>query len=216
MSARTSRQPGWVTVAAAAAALTKAGDPIDASNVSRYLARHPDVPSEKQGKFRYVDLAALSAHRNTSVFVDEKRHARDLVDDVNPRTPFAVAGQDDEDADGAAPRGSALQAANLEIKQLELRKRRRDEQVDEGRLVPVEELQAVVAAALSAFAAELSRQETLLTTRLGREVGIEIRKAHREARAAASKRLIEAATEQLHAHAAASLSEATGADVAAA
>ena len=101
------RKPGWVTVAAAAAELTRAGDTIDASNVSRYLARNHDIPQEKEGKFRFVDLAALRAHRSTSVYVADKREQRDLEPMRTPVAP-ARAADDDDDDDAPAPPNSAM------------------------------------------------------------------------------------------------------------
>jgi hypothetical protein len=213
MSARNPPHPGWVTVAAAAQALTEAGDPIDASNVSRYLARNDDVPSEKHGKFRWVNFAALRAHRSTSVYVADKRDARDLEP---VRTPFASPRQLDVEDEGAAPPNSALAQTKLEIQQLDLRRKRREEDIEEGRLVPIDELQAVVSAMMGAFVAELARQEQILTARLGREAGMEIRKAHRAARAAASARLIEAAQAQLHPAASARLDASVEAETEAA
>lgn len=213
MSARKPPHPGWVTVAAAADALTEAGDPIDASNVSRYLARNPDVPSEKHGKFRWVDLAALKAHRSTSVYVADKREARDVPP---ARTPFAPPAAPDADDEPTERSSSALSQTKLAIQQIELRKRQREEEVEAGRLVPIEDLQVVVSAALGAFVAELSRQEQVLVAKIGREATAEVRKAHRAARAAAATRLIEAAQAQLHPAAVAQLDPAPAGDAQAA
>ena len=149
MSARTSAPAGWVTVAAAAAALTRAGDKIDASNVSRYLARNSDIPSRKDGRCRFVDLAALMAHRNTSVFVGDKRQARDLVDAmIEPTAPArraaAPAEMEDED-ERAPPAGSELSQANLELKRLQVREKQLEMRVREGELIEAAEVQAVLA-----------------------------------------------------------------------
>lgn len=205
MSARTSPPPGWVTVAAAAAALTQAGDRIDASNVSRYLARNLDIPQEKIGKYRWVDLAALKAHRNTSVFVADKRQSRDLEPDPAASVAHAMRPAPDQDEDASTPVPSALQSATVELKLIELRKKQREEAVEAGQLVPAEDLQAIVSGMMDAFTSELARQETTLTAALGREAGARIRKAHREARAAAAARLVEAANEILRPGAAANL-----------
>lgn len=193
MSARTSPSSGWVTVAAAAATLTKAGDRIDASNVSRYLARNSDIPQRREGKFRYVDLQALMTHRNTSVFVADKRQARDQ----DAPTPIPAAAPTDIDDEAPAPAGSAIASTNLELKQIELRRKLREEAIETGALVPADEVRTICAGMLEAYAAELARQEGHLTTKLGREIGMQIRKAHRLARAEAVKRLIEAAGEQM-------------------
>lgn len=176
---------GWVTVAAAAAALTSAGDKIDASNVSRYLARNPEIGQERVGKYRYVDLPALVAHRNTSVFVADKRQSRDLVDS---------GGGPGEAADAAPPAtSSTLSGVNVELKQLELRRKLREDAIVAGTLVPADEVRILCSGVLEAFVAELTRQENHLTAKLGRDVGAQIRKAHRTARAAAADRLASAA-----------------------
>jgi hypothetical protein len=206
MSARNPPRPGWVTIAMAAAALTDAGDKIDASNVSRYLARNDDIPQERAGKYRFVDLKALMRHRNTSLFVADKRQAREDDASVLPVPPSAA----DEEAAAAAPAGSPLAQANAELKQIELRRKRREEEVEVGSLIPADEVQMLCAGMMEAFAAELARQEAQLTSRHGREIGIDIRKAHRAARAAASARLIEAATKSMPSHVVAQLQGAAG------
>jgi hypothetical protein len=214
MSARKPPRPGWVTVADAAAALTKAGDPIDPSNVSRYLARNDDVPSQRHGKFRWVDLQALQRHRSGSIFVAEKRDSRGVEPATAVRTaplPMLTAWDDEEDDEGGvAGSGSAaeeLRQTNLAIKQVELRRRQREEAVEEGRLVPAEDLQAVLTAFVEAIKGELAREEMALQTRLGREVASEVRRAHRQALGAASRRLAAAAKEHLKPGAAIDLAE---------
>lgn len=194
MTARKPPRPGWVTVADAAAALTAAGDPIDASNVSRYLARNPGVPSEKVGKFRWVDLQALAEHRRSSVYVADKREARAVE---APRAPLPPD-LDADDHSASAP--MTPQARNkLLIQELEIRERLRKEAEAEGRLVPVDDFQVVISAMMGAFAAELARHEANLTARFGAPVGIAVRQAHWEARAAAAARLKAAAQEVLKA-----------------
>lgn len=180
----------WVTVAAASAALTKAGDPLNPSNVSKYLTRNADIPQRRSGKFRYVELNALRRHRNTSLYVTDKRQSRDL-DGPAPHAEPEPAGDQDDDLPAAG--GSAIANTNLEIKQLELRRKLREEAIETGQLVPVDEVRTICLGMLEAYAAELARQEGQLTTKLGREIGLQIRKAHRAARAEAVRRLIEAA-----------------------
>lgn len=214
MSARKPPRPGWVTVADAAAALTKAGDPIDPSNVSRYLARNDDVPSQRHGKFRWVDLDALQRHRSGSIFVAEKRDARGVEPATAVRTaplPMLPVWDDEEDDEtsvtGSGSAAEELRQTNLAIKQVELRRRQREEAVEEGRLVPAEDLQAVLTAFVEAIKGELAREEMALQTRLGREVASEVRRAHRQALGAASRRLAAAAKEHLKPGAAIDLAE---------
>lgn len=208
MSARNPPKPGWVTVAAAAAALTEAGDPIDASNVSRYLARNLDVPQAKDGKFRFVDLGALKAHRSSSVFVADKRIARDLEDFATGAPAAPPSRQSDFEEEGPDKPGSPLTQGKVELQQIELRRRRREEETEAGRLVPVEDLQTVVSALMGAFMGELARQEQALSNKFGREVGAAVRQSHRAARAAASAQLVTAANEQLKPSAASAMIDA--------
>lgn len=197
MEAGPSALNGWVTVADAAEQLTAMGDRIDASNVSKYLLRNRDVPQERRGKYRYVDLVALKAHRNTSLYVADKRQARDI--DASQPTSFgrAVVQMADLEDESPASGGSAIANANLELKQLELRKRLREEALETGALVHAEEVRTICTGMLEAYAAELARQEGQLTAKLGREIGMQIRKAHRAARMAAVTRMIEAAGQQM-------------------
>lgn len=216
MTARNRPPPGWVTLAAAAAALTEAGDAITAPNVSRYLDRNPEVPQQKGAKFRFVDLAALRAHRSSSVLVAEKREARDLGDLEPSRTAFASSRIAETDEDKPDRPGSPMAEAKLEAQLLDLRRKRREEAIEDGRYVPAEDLQTVVAGVLAAFTAELARQETALTAKFGADIGVAVRKAHREARAKAAERLRAAASEVLHPNAAAQLVGAPAADAEAA
>lgn len=187
---------GWVTVAAAAAALTQAGDDIDPSNVSRYLARFSDIPSEKVGKYRWLDLAALVRHRADNVLVGEKRGARDLdpaqsVAPVGERRSRLVVDADD-DLDDAAPT-SAIGTANLTLKHLAIRDKELDLAERQGELVKADEVLAMLGGVLEALVSELERQEMLITTDFGREVGAAVRKSRRAAQAHAARRLGELA-----------------------
>lgn len=181
-------RPGWVTVAAAAAALTSAGDKIDASNVSRYLARNPAIGQERIGKYRYVDLAALFAHRNTSLFVADKRQSRGLA--------LVEAGSEHPPSDQPSV-VSTITGVNVELKQLELRRKLREDAIESGALIPADEVRTICVGVLEAFAAELARQENHLTAKLGRDVGMQIRKAHRAARAAACSQMIAVASSEV-------------------
>lgn len=216
MTARNRPRPGWVTLAAAAAALTEAGDPITAPNVSRYLDRNPEVPQEKGAKFRFVDLEALKAHRSSSVFVAEKREARDLGELDRPRAAFAPARATDQDEETTDRPGSPMAQAKLEAQLLDLKRKRREDEIEEGRLVPVEDLQTVISGMMGAFTAELARQEAAFTLKYGADVGVAFRKAVRDARAKAAERLKAAAEEVLHPKAAAQATQTASPDVVAA
>lgn len=200
MNARTAAPEGWVTVAQAAKALSEAGDSITAPNVSRYLARFPEIAQRKAGKFRFVDMAALAAHRNTNVLVGEKRAARDL-DDVpaaKPAPALAVELDDDDDeVAGPAAGGSALNEANVRLKHLVIRDRELDLAVKEGTLIPDVEVLTIVSGVLAAFVAELERQETGIATRHGREMAAEFRRVRKEAQGKAAAKLLELARANL-------------------
>lgn len=174
-------KPGWVSVAAAAAALTAAGDPIDASNVSRYLQRFPEIPQEKPGKFRFVELEALKRHRATNVRVDEKRGAREDA--------HAVREPD--------PEPSAISSANLRLKELQIEERELDLAERAGKLVPHDQVLMVVNGVTATLIAELERQETLIASMFGREVAAEVRKARKLAQSKASVTLVELARKHL-------------------
>lgn len=195
MNARMDDAPsGFVTVAQAAAELTRRGDKIDASNVSRYLARNPVIASRKEGRCRYVDLAALILHRSGNV---QSVSRRDLVVSDDPASPAA------EDDDGAglplAPGiAGEIQQANLRLKQLQVREKEREEQLATGDLVPAADILAVLNGAMQVFVTELERVEMSIAARHGRVVAADFRKSRKDAQAAASRRLATAAAAQLH------------------
>lgn len=203
MDAPASNRPpqGWVTVADAAAALTKAGDEIDPSNVSRYLQAHPEVPSKKFGKYRYVDPVALKAHRDTNVMVTEKRGARGLsvaasapqLSPVKAELPLVAAIEDPTEVD----QGSPLNAANLQLKQLQIRNQEIDLAEKEGKLVPATEVLALAAGVVETFVGELERGEVEIAQSMGREAGAAFRKHRKAAQLKASAKLIELAKNHL-------------------
>lgn len=67
----------WITVTEAAARESAAGRKITKGNVSRYLKRFSELPVRKDTNDRVVQVeyAALRAHRETSVQVDDKQTA---------------------------------------------------------------------------------------------------------------------------------------------
>ena len=118
-----------------------------------------------------MDLAAPTAHRNTSVLVGDKRQARDLVDAmIEPTAPArraaAAAEMEDED-ERAPPAGSELSQANLELKRLQVREKQLEMRVREGELIEAAEVQAVLAGVVRTLVSELERQEGGLTAAMG-------------------------------------------------
>lgn len=185
-------QAGWVTVAKAAAALTDSNDPIDASNVSRYLARFPDIPQRREGKFRFVDLVSLKRHRQSNVLVGEKQAVREISPPAvaASRRPAAEV-QEEEDSD--LQPGSAVQQANLRLKLLQIRERELDIAEREGALVPDHEVLALVSGTMETFVAALEREELTIIAAHGRDVGAAFRKARKAAQAAAGLKLVDLA-----------------------
>lgn len=193
MNARMQSAPsGFVTVAQAAAELTRRGDKIDASNVSRYLARNPDIASRKEGRCRYVDLAALILHRSGNTLSIGRR---DMVPE-----DAAPTGLDDDGGGVPLTPGiaSEIQQANLRLKQLQVRDKEREDALAEGDLVPAADVLAVINGVMQTFVTELERVEMSIATRHGRVVAADFRKARKDAQAAASAKLKVAAEAQLH------------------
>lgn len=210
MNARDAGEAGWVTVAAAAKALTDAGDQIDPSNVSRYLARFPEIPSRKQGKFRWVDLNALSLHRGGNVLVGEKRAARGVDEDFRAEQLdlVDVGDLDDEDdevaAGGAASTRqvvvpSAINAANLRLKELQIAAKEREEAIEDGRFVPIEDVTVLINETLQTWVSELEREEASIAIESGRDVAQLFRRSRKAAQARAAETLKRGAEARLKA-----------------
>lgn len=193
MSERRAPPEGWVTVAAASAALIEAGDRIDPSNVSRYLARFPEIGQEKNGKFRFVDPVALAAHRKTNVQVGDKRASREeIAPTPAPRSAKAApiaADDDDEEDQAGVDAGSPLNQANLRLKSLQIRDKELDLAIKEGDLVPKGAVAGILSDALRVFVGELERQETMIAGRLGRDAARAFRDARKLAQAKAEETL---------------------------
>lgn len=215
----------WVTVAQAASFLTQQGDQIDPSNVSRYLARFPEIPSRKEGKFRYVDLKALVDHRNTNVMVGEKRGTRGFAPAepypspvmsserrAQPRISPSFSGgdiADDGSSANLAP-GNELNEANLRLKRLQIRTLELDQAEREGDLVPKSDVLAITSGAMDAYTRALEHAEVSMMQTYGREVGIAFRKARKGAQASAARELIEQAKKFLPPEVAAVMLSADG------
>jgi hypothetical protein len=186
----------WVSVAEAARLLSASGDKIDASNVSRYLARFPAIPTRKDGKFRMVNLDALLAHRAENVQVADRQAARGMmVAAAPPLQPALVAPSAEPEQD--APAGSPMQAINLQIKELELRRKKREEDLADGTVIAAAEVIALISATMTAFVGALARQEVEFTQRHGKVIGSEFRRARKSAQADAARHLSDLANKHL-------------------
>lgn len=187
--------PNWVTVADAARQLTATGDEIDASNVSRYLKRFRDIPQKREGKFRYVDLTALVAHRAVNVRVSDKQAARSIT--VPPPSPREGAPDSGGEGDTGTPR---LGAINLALKELELSKRQREEALAAGTVIHASEVLELISATLRALVGGMETGEATIAQRYGREIAAEFRRLRKSAQGSASSRLGELARKHLPAH----------------
>lgn len=194
MNARVSAPPsGYVKVADAAAELTRRGDAITPSNVSRYLDRNPDISSEKHGRCRFVDLATLILHRSGNIGSHAKQ-ASSLPAEVLP--PVTA---DDTDNTGTGPTISrAIQEANLRLKELQVRDAEREEQLAIGELVPAAEVLSVVTQTAQVLLSEFERAEVSIASRHGRAIATDFRKVRKDAQAKAAERLAQLAQAQLH------------------
>lgn len=185
--------PNWVTVAEAARLLTAAGDKIDASNVSRYLKRFRDIPQKREGKYRYADLTALIEHRSTNVQVADKQASRSLQPASAPTAePDAPAA---ETSDG--PDEGSLGALNLALKQLEFRKRKREEDLADGTVVQASEVLQLISGTVHALISGLETGEAAIAQRFGREIAADFRKNRKTAMASASTHLGDLARKHL-------------------
>lgn len=196
MAAKSTREhePHWVTVADAAKALTAAGDTIDASNVSRYLARHADIPSKKEGKFRRVDLKSLAEHRKVNIFVADKQSARGIEAGGDAPAPLLPMQGSSVAADDSDP---SLGDVNLALKKLDLRQKQRDQDLADGKVVPDTEVLTLISTVLQSFVAALERQEATIAQQYGREVAARFRQCRKAAQADAARRLGELAKKHL-------------------
>lgn len=201
MNARINRAPeGFVTVAEAAAELTRRGDAITAPNVSRYLDRNTEIATQKIGKYRYVDLAALILHRSGNVQSHIKR-ASLLAEE--PAYASAVASSQPldeapEETGGGSGISRAIQEANLKLKQLQVREAERDEQLAVGELVPAAEVLSIITQTAQVLLSEFERAEVAMAAQFGRPIATAFRKVRKEAQAKAADRLARLAQAHLH------------------
>lgn len=200
----------YVTVAKASEILTAQGDVIDPSNVSRYLARNPTIPSERRGKCRMVDLAALILHRRDNAFVADKRAARGTAGFVDPghltssetaRLAERLVSAKKDTSDFALQSDpiddSGIGDINRQLKLLELQRRQREEDVADGKLVPAHDVEMLICAAMRSMISEFERHEVTVAQMFGKDVAIEFRKARKQAQSVASGKLAELAKSNL-------------------
>lgn len=195
----------FVTLAQAAASLAETGDKVHVSNLSRYLDRFPEIPSEKQGKFRFVHLRRLRRHRTENPGVAASAQAPELFesDEVEVELePQAHGGALKRSHKPETDGFSAMGDANLRTKLLKIREQELDLAEREGTLVPAQEVQTLLNAVVQTFVGELQRQEATFGLAHGRPAASDFRKAVKTAQQAASDRLIGLAHKHLKGEAA--------------
>lgn len=101
----------WVSQSEAARLETEAGRPLAQSSVSRFLARNPDVPVQRNssGAVAFVDYDALVNARRGSLAVQDSREARFEAPGGQERPPAR------SDEGSAATRKRAAEAELAEI-----------------------------------------------------------------------------------------------------
>ncbi len=190
---------GMVSLAQASAALGAAGKPAHHSTLSRYLDRFPEIPNEKRGRVRFVDLGVLLKHRGENILVAEKaaqvgQGADSVETELEPQI-HGGALKRQHAVDGFQTK--ALGDANLRIKELRIAREEREFALEQGELVPAGEVQALLNATIQALLSELERAEAGLAAKFGRDVAAAVRQARKAALQKASDRLAELATKHL-------------------
>lgn len=198
-----------VTIARASELLTAAGDKITPPNVSRYVDRFKEsIWSEKRGRKRLVDLIELMEHRKQNVRVADKQISRGIDPQPGTIPPVAVAAPplsaiayeaDDPPADAgqdAAARG--VGALNLALKELELRKRTREEALADGSVIEAGEVLELISTTLGVMVTSFEQQEPIIAQRFGREIAAAFRKCRKDAQIQAAKTLADLAQQKLN------------------
>lgn len=138
-----------------------------------------------------MDLAALVMHRSGNLLSASRRDAG-----------LAAPSDEELDVDGGAPLppgiASEIQQANLRIKQLEVRRREREDALEVGDLVPAEQVLTVINNALATFVSELERAEVGIAAQHGRVIAADFRRARKEAQRVASIKLAQTAKAEMH------------------
>lgn len=152
----------WISITDAAERLTKAGDRIDRSSLSRYLKQHSEaLPLRPDGRSTLVEFGALAAHRSENIRV------RPLPLPVSPgpaRQTGATGGTlpTRTQSDGAARKAQA----DAELREMDLAERRRE-------LTPFAEVDQAgrdaVAMMQSAFERAIDTEASTLSLKYGWE-----------------------------------------------
>lgn len=151
----------WISITDAAERLTKAGDAVTRSTLSRYLSKHKAaLSSRKNGRETQIDYVRLKAHRSENIRIENNSPMSygsaspipSKTGNAEERTPSPVTG----------PARKSL--AEAEIKELELAKIRR-------KITPTSEVDKAgrdaIALMLSAFERAVDSEAASLSVKYG-------------------------------------------------
>lgn len=148
----------WISITDAAELLSRAGDAVDRSTLSRYLKQHSEaLPLRREGKSNLVEIGALAAHRAENVRLRK------------PATPLAApptgASTGDSRFKGSQSDGAARKAqADAEMREMDLAERR-------GELTLVAEVDKgardAIALMLSAFDRAIDTEAASVSVKYG-------------------------------------------------
>lgn len=170
---------GLVSLARCAELLTQAGDRIERSALSRYCDTH-NLKGPKVGREVHVDFEAVQAHRRENYQRQVMTGGKEIAPGEHARPVQPASGEQGDLAPLAAssqPPSASVTPIPLandparELKSMELRRRQREEALEEGRLTDVAEVDAGLADAVvilrAAFAEVRADTAEALAAQLG-------------------------------------------------
>ncbi|MBS9720188.1 hypothetical protein JYU29_05740 [Tianweitania sp. BSSL-BM11] len=142
----------WISITEAAARLSGAGDSVDRSTLSRYIAQHGEaLETRREGKSNLVEYGALAAHRGENIRIRSTPSAVQRGTIAAPTRRFVGT-----QSDGAARK----MLADAEMREMDLAKRRGEltptSEVDQGGRDAIALMQSAFDRAVESEAAGLS------------------------------------------------------------
>lgn len=113
----------WISITEAAERLTKAGDVIERSTLSRYLNKHRDaLPRQKKGRESLVDYVRLRQHRQENIRIDTQSVQKSAPEQSSTST---FPRRSESQFSGTKVDGAARKSlADAELRELDLAERR--------------------------------------------------------------------------------------------
>ncbi|WP_319568365.1 hypothetical protein [Cohaesibacter marisflavi] len=159
----------WISITDAAKRLTKAGDAVTRSTLSRYLDKHSDaLPTKKDGRSNLVDYVVLRQHRKENIRIDVASASQAMpqgegVPDAAAGAP--PSGKSSSNFQGSRVDGASRKAqAEAELKEMDLAERR-------AQLTPTGEVDRAgrdaVALMRSAFERSVEGEAAMLSVKYG-------------------------------------------------